>query len=219
MTQRQSPRPFPGQLEYLTSAHTLSQLPPDAGAEVAFAGRSNVGKSTALNAITGRKALARTSKTPGRTQQLIFFTIDDSHRLVDMPGYGYARVPPAIKRQWQRTMEGYFASRRSLRALVLVVDIRRLLTDFDLQMLTWCAQADMPVHVLLTKADKLSRGAAATALQSVRRSLGQRCPGASVQLFSGASRLGVDEARQRILAWLGLEDGVAGEETIQKVLE
>jgi GTP-binding protein len=216
MTTPQTPRPFPGNLEYLTSAHTLSQLPPDAGAEVAFAGRSNVGKSTALNAITGRKALARTSKTPGRTQQLVFFTIDDSRRLVDMPGYGYARVPPAIKRQWQHTMEGYLASRRSLRALVLVVDIRRLLTDFDLQMLAWCAHADMPVHVLLTKADKLSRGAAAAALQSVRRSLTKLCPGGSVQLFSGASRLGVDEARQRILAWLGMGEA-APEITTQNI--
>ena len=130
------------------------QAPPDAGYEVAFAGRSNAGKSSALNALTQRKSLARTSKTPGRTQHLVFFELDGERRLVDLPGYGYAKVPEKVRRHWGLAMETYLSGRESLRGLVLMMDVRHPLTDFDKQMLQWCQHAGMPVHILLTKADK-----------------------------------------------------------------
>lgn len=195
-------RPFTEDLRFLLSAPTCAQLPPDEGSEVAFAGRSNAGKSSALNAITGRNTLARISKTPGRTQQLNFFAVDETRRLVDMPGYGYAKVPPAIKRRWQHTVERYLQERRSLRGLVLVMDIRRPLGQFDRQLLAWCHQAQMPVRVLLTKADKFSRGRANAALIEVRKTLAQQYPVATVQLFSATKKQGVKEARAIVLQWL-----------------
>ena len=146
-------------------------LPPDEGLEVAFAGRSNAGKSSALNAICQQRALARTSKTPGRTQQIVFFNLDEGRNLVDLPGYGYAKVPEKLKRQWYELVEGYLAERRALQGLILVMDVRHPLTDFDQQMLEWAAHAGMPVHILLTKADKLKRGAANNTLLKVRRDL------------------------------------------------
>jgi GTP-binding protein len=197
--------PFPASLRFLKGARLLHQFPPDVGYEVAFAGRSNVGKSSAINVITARSGLARISKTPGRTQELNFFEVDGERRLVDMPGYGFARVPEAVKQQWARMLEGYLQERRCLRGLVLIMDIRHPLRPFDLQMLDWCRAADMPVHVLLTKSDKLSRGAAAAALTQVRNALKSSCPDASVQLFSALKRQGVEEARGRVLEWLGLE--------------
>jgi GTP-binding protein len=189
--------------QFLLSAPDARRAPPDRGAEVAFAGRSNAGKSSALNAITGRKALARTSKTPGRTQHLVFFTLDDDHRLVDLPGYGYARVPEAVKRQWGQAMERYLSQRQSLKGLILLMDIRHPLTDFDRQMLAYCAHRALPIHVLLTKADKLKRGAASSTLLAVRRELKSH-QNVSVQLFSATKHTGLDEARAQIASWLGL---------------
>ena len=186
---------------FLLSAPSASHAPPDAGAEVAFSGRSNAGKSSALNAIVQQRALARTSKTPGRTQLINFFALDEGRRLVDLPGYGYARVPEAVKRHWQQMMEGYLSTRRSLRGVILVMDVRHPLTPFDEQMLGWCQHRQMPVHVLLTKADKLKRGAAQSTLLAVRRAL-PKTGALSVQLFSATKNLGVAEAQQVLDEWL-----------------
>jgi len=180
------------QASFLTSASRPGQFVPDVGVEVAFAGRSNAGKSSALNAVTGRRALARTSKTPGRTQLVNFFGLDGDQRLVDLPGYGFAKVPEAMRRQWGRLMQDYFAVRRSLRGLFVVMDSRRPLTEIDHRMLAMAAGAGCRVHVLLTKADKLSRGRAAATLQAVQSELGET---ASAQLFSAPRGLGVEEAR------------------------
>jgi len=188
---------------FLTSAPRASLAPPDAGAEVAFAGRSNAGKSSALNVITDQRALARTSKTPGRTQQINFFALDDHVRLVDLPGYGYAKVPQSVKAQWQQHLAEYLETRASLRGLILLMDCRHPLTEYDQQMLRWCADAGLPVHVLLTKADKLKRGPASASLLTVRRRLGELHSQATAQLFSALNKSGVDEAREVIAAWLG----------------
>lgn len=181
---------------FLKSAQTPAQFLADEGMEVAFAGRSNAGKSSAINMIVGRRQFARVSRTPGRTQLINFFALDAAvpggRRLVDLPGYGFAKVPESVQRQWRGLMEGYFTRRRALTGLMLVVDVRRGLLEFDRQMLAWAEGARCPVHVLLTKADKLSRGAAAAVLQSTRRALDG---GAGVQLFSSLTRQGVDEAR------------------------
>lgn len=186
---------------FLISAAKLSQLPPDQGAEVAFAGRSNAGKSSALNAITGIKNIARTSKTPGCTQLLNFFVVDDKRRLVDLPGYGYAKVPEEIKHRWQKTLEKYLTTRQTLRGLILVTDIRHPLNPFDQQMLAWSTQQQLPIHLLLTKSDKLSRGAAHVALHQVQNNLKTHSPVPTVQLFSAKSGLGIQEARSQI-NWL-----------------
>jgi GTP-binding protein len=184
---------------FLTSAARVEQCPPDEGAEVAFAGRSNAGKSSALNAITGRKDLARTSKTPGRTQLINFFALTDGARLVDLPGYGYAKVPEEIKARWRRLMTRYVETRASLKGLVIVMDARHPLTDFDAQMLGWARAQGLTAHVLLTKADKLSRGAAGATLKQVRGHLGAE---ASAQLFSAVEKTGVDEARREVMRLL-----------------
>lgn len=191
------------QARFLTSVPEARLAPPDTGAEVAFAGRSNAGKSSALNAITRQRSLARTSKTPGRTQQLNFFAIDDGHRLVDLPGYGYAKVPEALKTQWQRSLSRYLETRRSLRGLVLLMDCRHPLTDQDVQLLTWCRHADLPVHLLLTKSDKLNRGPANNTLLAVRKRLTALHPDSSVQLFSALKHTGLDELRAVLDRWLG----------------
>ncbi len=190
---------------FLTSANHLDQLPPDEGLEVAFAGRSNAGKSSALNALTDQRSLARTSKTPGRTQLINFFSLDEQRRLVDLPGYGYAKVPEAVKRHWQQVLADYLQIRRCLRGLILLMDIRHPLKEFDRQMLDWCAHQQMPVHILLTKADKLKRGPAGNALQQVRKSLKADYPLATVQLFSSLDKQGVEQARDKLAHWLELE--------------
>ncbi len=182
------------------------QAPPDAGYEVAFAGRSNAGKSSALNALTQRKSLARTSKTPGRTQHLVFFELDGERRLVDLPGYGYAKVPEKVRRHWGLAMEAYLSGRKSLRGLVLMMDVRHPLTDFDKQMLQWCQHAGMPVHILLTKADKLKRGPAMSTLLKVQKTLAQQ-HNVSVQLFSALKHTGVEQAREVLDSWLALPAG------------
>jgi len=185
---------------FLASAHNPSQFLPDSGREVAFAGRSNAGKSSAINTIVNRRQFAHTSKTPGRTQLVNFFELWEEARLVDLPGYGFARVSASMQRHWRGLTSAYFAERRSLTGLFLIVDIRRRLTDFDWQMLDLAEGIDVPVHVLLTKADKLKRGQAASELAKVRKELDGA---ATAQLFSALKREGVAEARQRLGAMLG----------------
>jgi len=186
---------------FILSANDPAQFVPDDGVEVAVAGRSNAGKSSAINVIVNRRQFARTSKTPGRTQLVNFFELRTGQRLVDLPGYGFARVSASMRRHWGRLLQTYFETRRSLKGLILVVDIRRQLTDFDLQMLEFAASVSLPVHVLLTKTDKLKRGQAATALLQVRKKLGED---ATVQLFSAHDRQGADEARDTLARFLAL---------------
>ena len=192
------------QASFLISAAKVDQCPPDLGHEVAFAGRSNAGKSSALNTLT-HASLARTSKTPGRTQLLNFFQLDEQRRLVDLPGYGYAKVPIPLKLHWQKHLEAYLSSRESLRGLILMMDIRHPLTDFDRLMLDWSNASGMPLHILLTKADKLNFGAAKNALLKVQRDIQQNWGDAfSIQLFSAPKRLGVDDALAVLAEWLDL---------------
>ena len=190
---------------FLVSASRLDQAPTDRGAEVAFAGRSNAGKSSALNAITGQKALARISKTPGRTQLINFFTIDPERRLVDLPGYGYARVSVAVKERWQRELARYLERRESLKGLILLMDIRHMFKDTDRQLLEWGWHAGLPMHILLTKADKLGAGAARSACQQCGRHLQALNPEASVQLFSALKHTGVEAVRAQLEDWLNFE--------------
>ena len=185
------------QARYASSAHYPSQWPPDVGVEVAFAGRSNVGKSSAINAITQQNRLAITSKTPGRTRQINFFNLDAAHRLVDLPGYGFASAPQSMRRHWQQFATTYLTERNCLRALVLPMDIRRPLGSLDAAMLECCWQNGLAVHVLLTKADKFKRGKASNVLHAVREQLQGR-PQTTVQLFSALKKQGVDEARQQL---------------------
>lgn len=186
---------------FLTSANAAKQFLPDTGAEVAVAGRSNAGKSSAINVIVNRRQFARTSKTPGRTQLVNFFELRDGQRLVDLPGYGFARVAESVRRHWGELLAEYFETRRSLAGLILIVDIRRQLTDFDRQMIAFAESVDLPVHILLTKADKLKKGQAATALLEVKKELGDR---ATVQQFSALKRQGEVEARAVLDRFLSL---------------
>lgn len=196
------------QASFLISAAKVDQCPADSGREVAFAGRSNAGKSSALNTLTHAN-LARTSKTPGRTQLLNFFSLDDERRLVDLPGYGYAKVPIPLKQHWQEHLEAYLSSRHSLSGVVLMMDIRHPLTEFDRLMLDWAQASSMPLHILLTKADKLAFGAQKNALLKVQRDLRQGWGDtASIQLFSAPKRQGVEDAQRVLAAWLGLDEAV-----------
>jgi GTP-binding protein len=188
---------------FLASASRLNNAPPDSGLEVAFAGRSNAGKSSAINTITHQKSLARVSKTPGRTQLLNFFTLDDHRRLVDLPGYGYAKVPEAMHKSWGAMIENYLSRRQALRGVFLIMDIRHPMTEFDGRMIDWCQHFDLPLHVTLTKSDKLSRGAAMDTFHRVTAELNKRQQNpVSVQLFSSLKRFGIEEAHARLDAWL-----------------
>lgn len=188
---------------YLLSAHTPRQLPEDGGFEVAFAGRSNAGKSSALNALVNHNRLARVSKTPGRTQQLVFFQVQPERYLVDLPGYGYAKVPQDLQAHWQAFIDRYFRTREALRGLVVVMDIRHPLRDYDRQMLGYAVQRGLPAHALLTKADKLGRGQQGNALQAVKKELFSAFGDTvGVQTFSAESKQGVDEARTIVGSWL-----------------
>jgi len=202
--------PFYRRAEYVKSAHQLHQLLPDEGFEVAFAGRSNAGKSSAINAITDHRSLARISKTPGRTQQIVFFRLDDQRRLVDLPGYGYAKVPDALKRHWKRTLEDYLRTRQSLKGLILLMDIRHPLTDYDRQLLVWCSEVMMPTHLLLTKADKLGYGNAKNTLLQVQREVADYPGEISAQLFSALKLHGVEEAHSCLDRWLALAPSTGG---------
>jgi GTP-binding protein len=184
------------QASFLLSAASLADMPPDRGREVAFAGRSNAGKSSALNAITGVKGLARASKTPGRTQLVNFFALGPDARLVDLPGYGFAHVPEATRMAWRGMIEEYFAGRDSLAALVIVMDIRHPLTELDQQLIGWAQPAGVKLHVLLTKADKLSKAQADRAAATLRKDLGGVV---GVTVFSATKGTGKDAARKAVL--------------------
>lgn len=187
---------------FLISASRLEECPLDSGAEVAFAGRSNAGKSSAINTLTRNGQLARTSKTPGRTQLINYFAIDEGRYLVDLPGYGYAKVPLSVKNDWQVHLEQYLNKRNALSGLVLVTDIRHVFKDFDLMMIDWARKRQLPLHILLTKADKLKRGGVQDALTKARQAL-EGMPDASAQAFSSLKRHGVDILAQRLDGWLG----------------
>ncbi|MBE9549195.1 MAG: YihA family ribosome biogenesis GTP-binding protein [Proteobacteria bacterium] len=186
---------------YTLSAARLAQLPEDSGFEVAFAGRSNAGKSSAVNALTRQNKLARTSKTPGRTQQIVIFEMNNNRRLMDLPGYGYAKVPEALRKDWKQLMAEYFAIRKSLQGVVLLMDVRHPMKPFDEQMLVWSVRNMIPCHILLTKADKLKRGPAQAALLKLKRNLPEL---ASAQLFSAKTRDGVGPLIEKLNGWLQL---------------
>lgn len=203
MTQAPAPASLNYRLaEYITSAPTLAACPPDQGVEVAFAGRSNAGKSSAINTLTENKRMAKTSKTPGRTQLINFFGLSEQQRLVDLPGYGFAKVPIAVKLNWQRHLEDYLRNRQSLRGLILLMDCRHPLQEFDQTMLSWAQTSAMPVHILLTKADKLKKGPANSTLLAVRKELEDCTTPVTVQLFSSLKRTGLDPLRSTLNQWL-----------------
>jgi GTP-binding protein len=188
---------------FLKSANAPQQFVADTGSEVAFAGRSNAGKSSAINVIVNRRQFARTSKTPGRTQLINFFHLWDDKRLVDLPGYGFARVAGRTRHHWADLMAEYFETRHSLDGMFLIVDVRRRITPFDQQMLAFANSVGLSTHVLLTKADKLKRGQAAKAVLEVRRELADT---ATVQLFSALDRSGEEQARKQLTAFLCSSD-------------
>ena len=208
-TDAEKPKKIPFQAaSFMISAPTLALCPPDHGVEVAFAGRSNAGKSSAINCLTQSK-LARTSKTPGRTQLINFFTLgNDQQRLVDLPGYGFAKVPLSVKNKWQEELEKYLRRRQVLCGLVLLSDIRHPLKDFDRLMIDWAVQSGLPLHLLLTKSDKLKRGAAQNTLLAVRKEL-KPFANVSVQLFSSLKNDGVDAARAKLSEWLADDEAPA----------
>ena len=188
--------------QFLTSAPTLAHCPADMGMEVAFAGRSNAGKSSCINALARQKQLARASKTPGRTQLINFFTLDETRRLVDLPGYGYAKVAKDMKREWQKHLGFYLQGRGSLRGLILLMDARHPLTDFDVSMLEWARGHGLDVHCVLTKADKFNRGPALNVLQAVRLELKAKGFSATAQLFSALKLTGLVELADKLGEWL-----------------
>ncbi len=191
-------------VRFLVGAKRATQFPADGGSEVAFAGRSNAGKSSALNTVAGVRSLARTSKTPGRTREINFFRVDDTRRVVDLPGYGYARVSDEERRRWAQAVEQYLNGRRSLRGVVLVMDVRHPFTDFDVRFLVWCHDLHLPVHVILTKADKLSKSRAQASLRKAREHPEVSRSGVTVQLFSALKRQGVERLQAQLADWLDL---------------
>jgi len=184
--------------EFLLSAPNLKTTPEEVVYEVAFAGRSNAGKSSAINTLTNQRSLARTSKTPGRTQQMVYFKLDEQRCLVDLPGYGYAKVPRDIQIKWQKELERYLEKRKALNGLVLLVDIRRNLAEYDLQMIDYAAHLELDVYVALTKADKLNRNGAKNALFAAQKQLKDSRANVQVELFSSLKKEGVEQ----IHAWL-----------------
>jgi len=189
-------------IEFLTSVAELTQLPPDEGTEVAFAGRSNVGKSSALNTLTRKRNLARTSKTPGRTQLINLFELEPDKRLVDLPGYGYAKVSRSIKERWQKTLGQYLENRNCLKGIVLLIDIRHPLKEFDAMMAEWAGQAQIPLHILLTKADKLTRNHANKSVMEKKKQL-KDLPEVSIQTFSSVNKSGLEELEAQLNTWFG----------------
>lgn len=194
------------QAKFINSAPRLQDAPPDQGMEVAFAGRSNAGKSSAINALVRQNALARVSKTPGRTQLLNFFALDDQRKLVDLPGFGYAKVREAMKADWQKMMQCYLTERKALCGIVLVMDIRHPLTEFDWQMVDWCEHAGLPLHILLTKSDKLKFGAAKNTLLQVQRDLSRVSIEVTIQLFSALNKTGIDDIHEMLDIWFGFSE-------------
>ena len=188
------------QAKFQTSAAALSQMPPDQGVEVAFIGRSNSGKSSAINAITGVKKLARTSKTPGRTQLMNCFDLGSDRRLIDLPGYGFAKVPQKVRSRWHSFINDYLAERDCLQGLVVLMDVRHPLKDSDQDMLAWASRYEIPVLALLTKADKLKRGALLAVEAKVRQQIASDL--VSVQVFSAVSGVGLEGSRAVLTQWL-----------------
>lgn len=193
--------PIYQEAKYLTSAAEFSDLPPDEGAEVAFIGRSNAGKSSALNVITGIKGLARTSKTPGRTQMINFFALNENQRLVDLPGYGYAKVPRMVQARWEELVDSYLKKRRCLKGLVVVMDIRHPLKEMDEDVVKWAVKYGIPPHILLTKSDKLSQSAVKKVFSEVQGRLVKYSDKISAQLFSSHDRTGLDEVKSVLNGW------------------
>ena len=191
---------FYQQAHFLLSTPNATKLPADQGYDVAFAGRSNAGKSSAINCLTRQKTLARTSKTPGRTQHLVCFELDEHRRIIDLPGYGYAKVPEKLKRQWVTMVERYLSERQSLQGIVLMMDCRHPLKPFDEQMLAWQSQVGLPMHILLTKADKLKKGPANSTLLKVRQAVKQH-DNVTAQLFSATKNQGLPEAYEVLTRW------------------
>ena len=189
---------------FLTSASQASQFPQLDGLEVAFAGRSNAGKSSAINTLCDQKALARVSKTPGRTQLINFFGLDEQRSLVDLPGYGYAKVPEKVRREWQKLMESYLGKREQLGGLVVIMDIRHPLKEYDIQMLEWCEQMQTPVHILLTKADKLKKGPASSQVLMVKKEIAKAGFEVTVQMFSALKKTGLEELQAVLDGWFQL---------------
>ena len=189
---------------FLISASQEKQFPEFEGMEVAFAGRSNAGKSSALNTLCDQKSLARISKTPGRTQLINFFGLDEARSLFDLPGYGYAKVPEKVRREWQKLMESYLGKRQQLRGLVVIMDIRHPLKEYDVKMLEWCEYMQTPVHVLLTKADKVKRGVASNQVLKVKKELKQAGFDVSVQMFSALKKTGLEELQSVLNDWFEL---------------
>ncbi len=193
---------------FLTSASSIANGPPDEGMEVAFAGRSNAGKSSAINALCHQKALARTSRTPGRTQLINYFALDEARKLVDLPGYGYAKVAASVKNAWQASLSEYLEVRASLCGVVLLMDVRHPLKEYDRHMLDWCARRELPVCVLLTKADKLKRGPGLNVLRAVEKELQALPVESEAILFSALKHSGISEAYRVLDRWFG-RDGDA----------
>jgi GTP-binding protein len=186
---------------YLDSIHNLSQLPPDQGVEIAIAGRSNAGKSSLINRLCDQNGLARTSKTPGRTRQLVFFQLDPMRHLVDLPGYGYAKVSGELKRHWHGLIQTYLDRRQALKGLVVVMDIRHPLKNTDIELIEWAGSRGLALHLVLTKADKLGRGKRNEALMQVTQRVDPRV---GVQTFSATSALGLDQLKETMAVWLEL---------------
>lgn len=188
--------------KFVTAFSASSKPPEDRFIEVAFAGRSNAGKSSSLNALTGQKKLARTSSKPGRTQQINFFGIDEKRFLVDLPGYGYAAVSKTLKQEWQGLMEGFLRSRQSLRGVVIIMDIRHPLKESDCQMIEWCDERNLPMHLVLTKADKIKKNKVNQTLFSVQKDVKEVQTPISVQVFSSETKLGLPELKAKLSEWM-----------------
>ena len=191
---------------FTLSAPDIRRLPADSGIEVAFAGRSNAGKSSALNTLTNQRSLARTSKTPGRTQLLNVFEIEEGKRLIDLPGYGFAKVPLEMKKKWQKALGEYLEKRDSLKGLVVLMDIRHPLKDLDMDLIEWAADSDLPTLVLLTKCDKLSQGKRSAEVLAVKKKLNSLNADIKVQAFSSLKRTGAEQADKVICDWLEQEN-------------
>jgi len=209
---------FRGARFYIT-AHHLSDLPPPLGPEIAFAGRSNAGKSSAINTLVDHNRLAFVSKTPGRTQQINFFSLPGGAFLVDLPGYGYAKVQRELRAHWEELLSTYLQTRASLFGMVLIMDARHPLTPLDVQMLGWFLATGKPVHVLLSKADKLSRQEGQKTLRSVQSGLREYSANYTTQLFSSSKKQGMEEAEEVIGSWLGIKKKAPGERGLNRGLE